>query len=229
MVDLGADLCLAFIYNDSNGASHTAKLAQRAGITTRIFEKKGHAVSYVDRGVTFTDVRIIFRNFAGEAKTFNAAGDRNFAISLSDEQAEQMKLEGWNVKSKAPLEEGGDWMHHLPVKVKYDSKVPPTVVIITSKNSTELDKDTVEMMDWAQLINVDLKIRPFDWEVNGKKGRSAYLVKLYATIYEDELDLKYAYLQEEAQRELAAAPDENIIDVEGEWVEDYNPPKELTR
>lgn len=37
MVAAGADLCLAFIREHSNGASHCARIAEKAGIETRIY------------------------------------------------------------------------------------------------------------------------------------------------------------------------------------------------
>lgn len=38
MVDLGADMCLAFVRDGSRGATHCGQAAERAGIPTRWFE-----------------------------------------------------------------------------------------------------------------------------------------------------------------------------------------------
>jgi hypothetical protein len=38
MVDLGADMCLAFPFGKSNGTRHCAKQADKAGIEVRIYE-----------------------------------------------------------------------------------------------------------------------------------------------------------------------------------------------
>jgi hypothetical protein len=45
MVKAGADLCLAFIRDESKGASHCARIAQQAGIETRIYRWEDRVVS----------------------------------------------------------------------------------------------------------------------------------------------------------------------------------------
>lgn len=145
------------------------------------------------------DCRIVFRNFAGREEQYNREGDRNFSVVLDDEQAAAMKARGWNVKSKPPREEGDREFHHLKVKVNYRGKKPPTVILITSKNRTTLDEETVGMLDLAELALVDMIIRPYEYDVNGKTGRTAYLDSIYVTLAEDELMQKYA--EEEPKEE----------------------------
>ena len=149
-----------------------------------------------DNTVLMEGVRIIFRNFEGKEGQYNRAGDRNFAVLLDDDVANAMAEDGWNVKWLKPREDEEDEapQAYLQVSVNFDKGRPPRVVMITSRGRTNLDESTVEMLDWADITNVDLIIRPYEWSVNGKTGIKAYLQSIYVTIEEDELERKYAEL-----------------------------------
>ncbi|QBZ73607.1 hypothetical protein SEA_ROSAASANTEWAA_43 [Streptomyces phage RosaAsantewaa] len=153
-----------------------------------------------EENVLLEDARIIFRNFAGNETQYNPAGRRNFSVVLTPEVADKLEKEGWNVKRKPPREEGDDELCHLPVTVSFKG-IPPRLYMITKskKRRTMLDEETAELLDYAELELVDVIIRPYDWEVNGNTGRKAYVKTLYATIREDELDLKYADVQDDGQ------------------------------
>lgn len=152
-----------------------------------------------DNTVMMEGVRIIFRNFEGKEGQYNRAGDRNFGVILpSREVAEQMAADGWNVKWLQPREEDeGEETEETPwlsVSVNFGKGKPPRVVLITSRGRTNLGESEVEMLDWADITNVDLIVRPYSWDVNGKQGIKAYLQSIYVTIEEDELEKKYAEL-----------------------------------
>ena len=127
------------------------------------------------------DAIIIYRNFAGEASQFNRAGDRNFSVLIEDEQiANELRDRGWNVKIKQAREEGDIPFMHLPVKVKFNDR-GPSVYLVSGSNRVKLDEETIGMLDNIDILGVDLDIRPFDWEVNGKAGRAAYLQSICVT------------------------------------------------
>lgn len=149
----------------------------------------------VDNAKTFMveDAPIIFRNFAGKEGQYNREGDRNFAVILPFDMAEQMVKDGWNVRYLAARDdaEGEEDTPYVQVSVNFKNR-PPRVVLLTSTTRTQLDEDSVEVLDWADIKEADLIARGYDWNVNGKTGTKAYLQSLFVTIEEDALERKYA-------------------------------------
>ena len=133
-------------------------------------------VTFAPKGILqIDDAKIIFRNFRGEGSKFNREGDRNFAILIDDSDiADALAKEGWNVKIKPPREEGDTPFMYLPVKVKF-SGYGPKVYLETGDRQNKLDEESVSCLDDIDIRSVDLDIRPYDWEVQGKTGRTAYL------------------------------------------------------
>jgi hypothetical protein len=142
-------------------------------------------------------VRIIFRNFAGKEGQYNREGDRNFAVLIDDTVAAAMTEDEWNVKWLRPRseEEGDTPQAYLPISVNFKGR-PPRIVLITSRGRTNLDESQVETLDWVDILNVDLIVRPYAWTVNGKSGVKAYLQSIYVTIEEDPLEIKYGELDQ---------------------------------
>jgi hypothetical protein len=150
-----------------------------------------------DNTVLMEGVQIIFRNFSGKEGQYNREGDRNFAVLLDDAIADRMAEDGWNIKWLKPNEETPDEapQAYLPVSVNFKGR-PPRIVLITSRGRTDLDEKSIDMLDWAEIKNTDLIVRPYEWLVNDKSGIKAYLKSIYITIEEDPLELKYAEMDQ---------------------------------
>lgn len=133
-------------------------------------------ITFAPRGILQIDnAIIIYRNFSGAPSKFNREGDRNFAVVIPEEDmAEALTNEGWNVKVKPPREEGDKPFMYLPVKVKFNDR-GPNIYLKSGNSQNKLDEEAVGIIDMIDILNVDLDVRPYDWEVNGKEGRTAYL------------------------------------------------------
>lgn len=138
------------------------------------------------------DARIVFRNFSGAADKYNREGDRNFAVVIPDQEiADALIAEGWNVRIRDPRDDYDEPFMFLPVKVKFNSRGPGAYVK-SGDSVTRLNEETIGMLDEIDIESVDMDIRPYDWEVRDKTGRSAYLQNINVRQNIDRFGAMYA-------------------------------------
>ena len=143
--------------------------------------------------INIEGANIIWKNFSGERDRFNP-GKRGFSVVIDDAvMADELKQEGWNVKER-PLQEGADpseqeWT--LPVKLNMNRY---TQVWLIGNHKSLLNEDTVAQLDVVDITDCDLSIRPYEWEMSGRTGITAYVDSMYVTIRENKFAEKYADL-----------------------------------
>lgn len=163
-----------------------------------------------DRMIEGAEIRS--RNFSGKEGKYNVKGQRNFLLLLDQATADEMSAEGYNVKAFDPREEGDQPQAFIKVKVNMDSEWPPQLYLVTSTGKTLLGADDLQVLDWSQITNADIIINPSKWTgPDGKEITTAYLQKGYFTIYEDELDRKYADVSDSALSSIQE-PDPTDLD-----------------
>ena len=160
-------------------------------------------ICFAPKGILqIDDARIIFKNFEGRGDKFNREGDRNFSLLIEDENtANALIKEGWNVKIKPGREEGDDPFMRLPVKVKF-TDYGPNVYLVTGNRRNELDEESIGCLDHIEIESVDMDIRPYDWEVNGRTGRTAYLQSMEVVQRIDRFAARYSENDSDGESKL---------------------------
>ena len=153
--------------------------------------------------ISIEGARIGFRNFSGVAGKFNAKGNRNFCVFLDFELGEVLEQDGWNVRWLDPRDEDEARQAYLQVALNYGT-FPPNIVLITKAGKSLLNADTINILDWADITNVDIIIRPYNWEFNGKTGVKAYVKSMYVTLAEDDFEGKYKDVPDSAKNSLSS-------------------------
>lgn len=118
---------------------------------------------------------LIFKNFEGRGDKFNREGDRNFSLRIREaETADALAKEGWNVRIKPARDEDEDDFMRLPIKVKF-TDYGPKVYLWSGNNRVELDEESIGCLDNIEIDRVNMDVRPYNWVVNARPGRTAYL------------------------------------------------------
>lgn len=168
----------------------------KQGMNACHFERRIYTMAnYIKDNIIIEGARIGFRNFSGKEGQFNPAGKRNFCVFFEEDLAHKLEEDGWNVRWLRPRDEQENEQGYLQVAVSFDN-IPPKIIMITSGGKTILDEDSVSLLDWAEISEIDLIIRPYNWILhegtkNEKSGVKAYVKSMYVKIVEDEFEKKW--------------------------------------
>ena len=129
---------------------------------------------------------IIWTNFEGRPTKFNpAGGKRTFVLVLTDTVAEELRNEGWNIKTREPREEGEDPLFFTEIVINMDSKFPPKVVLYSEfngkKSANKLTSETIRQLDSINIANVDVIIHPYEHNFSSVANVKGYANALYIT------------------------------------------------
>lgn len=142
--------------------------------------------------------KTVYRNFAGAPTKFTDAGRREFSVLITPELADILKADGWNVKSYKSRADSDSEEPYIKIKVNYrevgdtnKAALDPIVHVVKNGKMEELTEDTVGMLDWATIDNVNLRISPYHWNFNGNTGVNGYLKEIWVELAVDEIERLY--------------------------------------
>ena len=149
--------------------------------------------------IVIDNASLVLRNFSGKAiPPYTPEGQRSFSVKLDVETALQLANAGWNVKIKA-LDDGTEVVY-LRVYVAFDKPQYPVKIVqlIVSDgvvtNKTYIAPESVGNIDFLDIENIKLEIRPRVWtNQRGESGVKAYLKTMYYELVPDIFESMYTY------------------------------------
>jgi hypothetical protein len=150
-----------------------------------------------DLEVENAQIKWAFSHFAGEKDLYNEEGNHNFVIIVPTvQEAEALRAIGWNVKEKAPYEEGDDPEQHLEVKISDKYGLPKIYFIKGGRKYRVENKAELADIRRDVVTQIDVILQPSRWVNGARTGISAYVKEMYVTMKESRFDSKYASLDE---------------------------------
>lgn len=141
----------------------------------------------------FENAQMLFRDFSGVGtKKYPANGRRSFCIKLTDEQANEMAAEGWNVKMTKS--ENPDYPPEAYIKVNVSYAISaPTIYVVNGNTRTAITEETVSTLDGLNSTNIEYIDATVDGSMNPDRPKmSAYLKTLYIKYKPDPIEAKWA-------------------------------------
>lgn len=149
-----------------------------------------------DLEVENAQIKWAFSHFAGEEDLYNDKGDHNFVIIVPGPDAEQLRAIGWNVKEKAPYEEGDEPENHLDVKISDKYGMPKIYYIKNGRKFRVENKGELADIRRDAVEQIDVILQPSRWVNGARTGITAYVKEMYVSIKESRLGSKYSDMDE---------------------------------
>lgn len=149
------------------------------------------------------NARILWPNFAGAEKGYDREGDRNFTLVFDNEAlVDELIADGWNIKKRASDDPDEPPFMTMKVKLSYKERADgsvfgPKAYLWTNGIRNELDQDSIACLDHIDRGEINMDIRPHDWEYHGKTGRTARLNVIEVFQNVDRFQERYANMRSE--------------------------------
>lgn len=137
-----------------------------------------------------------WRNFSGKNNKYDS--HRFFHISLTEEEANVLRKDGWNVREWNPTNPSEPTMWVLKVTIDYEigerypQYRPRIFKVREQKRPLLLSEDLLDDLDQKIFTLANVEIRPYDWKIqNGNSGRKAMLSSMFFKVAENSFGAKY--------------------------------------